>query len=347
VNKTNEAFSKNKSLLSQNGKKLSNETFINLSMFVVLIILFTVICFIVPNFFTISNIQNLVSNYWYIIILGVGVTFLLITGHFDMSIGGIIALAGVLSAYFCQSSVAAASSELSKGLGMSYGVGIALALLCCLGIGVINAFFIGKLKVASIIISLGTMSIARGIAQAVAQGAQRSTGLPDIYSFVGNASFVGSLKISVLIMIVIVIIAVFIEKKTNFGRKTYLIGANPQAARLSGIKVEKHIYMLYLFSSLLAGITGILLASEVNAGMSQRGTGNEFDALVIVLLGGTSINGGFGSVIGTVIGAFIIAVITSASTGMLLRPEWQYILKGVVTFLAIMAQRYALDKRNA
>jgi len=343
VNKTNDAL-KSRNL---SGKKLSNETFINLSMLAVLLVLFAVICFIVPNFFTIANIQNLISNYWYIIILGVGVTFLLITGHFDMSIGGIIALAGVLSAYFCQSNVAAASSDLSKGLGMDYGVAIGLALVCCLGIGAINAFFIGKLKVASIIITLGTMSVARGIAQVVAQGAQRSTGLPDIYQVVGNASFIGSLKISVLIMIVIVLIAIFIEKKTIFGRRTYLIGANQQAARLSGVKVEKHIYMLYLFSALIAGITGVMLASEVNAGLSSRGTGNEFDALVIVLLGGTSINGGFGSVIGTVIGAFIIAVITSASTGMLLRPEWTYILKGVVTFLAIIAQRYALDKRNA
>ncbi len=345
MNKINEALSQKE--LPRSGRKMSNETFINLSMLVVLLVLFTVICFVVPNFFSLSNIQNLISNYWYIIILGVGVTFLLITGHFDMSVGGIIALAGVLSAFFCQSNVAAASSELSRGLGMNYGVSIALALLCCLGIGAVNAFFIGKLKVASIIITLGTMSVARGIAQAVAQGAQRSTGLPDIYKVVGNSSFVGSLKISVLIMIIIVAVAIFIEKKTTFGRRTYLIGANQEAARLSGVKVEKHIYTLYLFSSLLAGITGILLASEVNAGMSSRGTGNEFDALVIVLLGGTSINGGFGSVVGTVIGAFIIAVITSASTGMLLRPEWQYILKGVVTFLAILAQRYALDKRNA
>lgn len=342
MNKINDAVMQK---LPRKGK-MSNESFINLSMLAVLLILFTVISFIVPNFVTLANIQNLISNYWYIIILGVGVTFLLITGHYDMSVGGIIALSGVLSAYFCQAK-GAASSELANGLGMNYGLAVFLALLCCLGIGAINAFFIGKLKVASIIVSLGTMSIARGIAQVITQGAQRSTGLPEVYKVVGNASFIGSLKIAVLIMIIIVVVAIFIEKKTTFGRKTYLIGANQEAARLSGVKVEKHIMILYLVSALLAGVTGIILASEVNAGISYRGSGYEFDALVIVVLGGTSVNGGFGSVVGTVIGAFIIAVITSAATGMLLRPEWQYILKGAVTFLAIMAQRYALDKRSA
>jgi Ribose/xylose/arabinose/galactoside ABC-type transport systems, permease components len=324
---------------------MSNESFITLSMMGVFLGLFALACILVPNFYRGQNIVNLVTNYWFVIMLGIGVTFLLITGNFDMSVGGIVAMTGVLSVYFCQAANVS-QSELANGLGLPYGVAIALALVAALLIGAINAFFVTKLKVASIIVTLGTMSISRGIAQIVTQGAQRNTSLPDIFSKVGNITVVSSIKLAVIIMVVFVIAAVVIEKRTVFGRRTYLIGANKEASRLSGVKVGQHVTILYLTSALLAGITGILLASEYISGTSNRVMGSEFDALVIVLLGGTSIAGGFGSVSGTVIGAIILAVVTSSATGMLLRPEWQFILKGAVTFLAIMAQRFALDRRK-
>ena len=326
--------------------KMSNESFINLSMLVVLIVAFALASICIPRYFSMDIVLNLLANNWYIVILGIGVTFLLTTGNFDMSVGGIIAMSGALSAYFCQTQQEG-FSELATGLGMDYGVSVVLALLASLAIGAINAFFIARLKVASIIVTLGTMSIARGVAEVVNQGAQRSAGLPEIYGVVGNWTLFGPIKIAVVIALVLVLLALFVEKKTTFGRRTYLIGANQEAARLSGIKVERHITLLYLLSSLLAGITGIILASESRAAISTRGEGFEFNALVVTLLGGTSINGGFGSVAGTVVGAFILGVIASAATSLLLRPEWQFILKGVVTFFAILAQRYALDKRNA
>jgi ribose/xylose/arabinose/galactoside ABC-type transport system permease subunit len=136
------------------------------------------------------------------------------------------------------------------------------------------------------------------------------------------------------------------ERKTVSGRRTYLIGANRMAARLSGIRVERHLTGLYLLSSLLAGITGILLASEFKAGVSSRAMGYEFDALVVTLLGGVSIAGGFGSVLGMFVGAVLLSVMTSSATGLLLSPNWQFTLKGVVTFVAILAQRFALDRRK-
>ncbi len=326
--------------------KMSNESFINLSMLVVLVLVFALASLFIPKYFSIPIVLNLLANNWYIVILGIGVTFLLTTGHFDMSVGGIIAMSGVLAAYFCQTQKAG-FSELATGLGMDYGISVALALIGCLVIGALNAFFIARLKVASIIVTLGTMSVARGVAEVLTQGAQRSAGLPDVYGVVGNMTLIGPIKIAVVIALVLVLLALFVEKKTTFGRRTYLIGANLEAARLSGIKVERHITLLYLLSALLAGITGIILASESRAAISTRGEGFEFNALVVTLLGGTSINGGFGSVAGTVVGALIIGVIVSAATSLLLRPEWQFILKGVVTFLAILAQRYALDKRSA
>ena len=328
------------------GIRMSNESFITLFMIGVLIALFGAACVVVPNFYLPQNMINLLTNNWYIIIVGIGVTFLLITGNFDMSVGGVIALTGVLSVYFCQGANVS-RNELANGLGLPYGVAIALALLGAMSVGAINAFFIARLKVPSIIVTLGTMMLARGTAQVITRGAQRNTSLPDVFGVVGNMTIQGtSIKVSVLIMVALVAAAFVLEKLTVFGRRTYLIGANPEAARLSGIKVARHLTWLYILSALLAGITGILLASEFKAGVSSRATGYEFDALVISLLGGVSISGGFGSVLGMFVGAVILSVMTSSATGLLLSPDWQFTLKGVVTFLAILAQRYALDRRK-
>jgi len=325
--------------------KISNEAYLNRVMFLVLILLFALASIFIDKFFSTATALNLIANNWYIVILGIGVTFLLVSGHLDMSVGGIVAMAGVLSAYFVQPANEG-FSELGQGLGMPYGVAIILTLLVCLCIGLLNAIFIAKMRVASIIVTLGTMSIARGIGQIAALGAQRSAGLPDLFGVIGNVPLFGPIKIAAAIAAILVVIALFIEKKTSFGRRTYLIGANREAARLSGVKVELHIGLLYMLSALLAGITGILLASEMKAGISTRGTGFEFNALVVTLLGGASIDGGVGSVLGMVIGALILGVVSSAAYGLLLRPEWQFILKAVVTFLAIIAQRYLLDQRN-
>ena len=326
--------------------RMSNETFVTLFMIGVHVVLFLIFCLFVPNFFTPKNIINILTNNWYIVIIGIGVTFLLITGNFDMSVGGVIAMTGVLSVYFAQASNVS-RNELANGLGFPYGVAVALALLCAMGVGGVNAFFVTKLKVPSIIVTLGTMMLARGIGQVVTQGAQRNTSLPDVFGVIGNAAIPGTtLKISVLIMVVLLIIAFIFERRTVPGRRTYLIGANQEAARLSGIKVTRQLAFLYILSALLAGITGILLTSEYKAGLSGRAMGYEFDALVVTLLGGVSIAGGFGSVLGMFVGAILLSTMTTAATGLLLSPDWQFTLKAVVTFVAILAQRWALDRRS-
>ena len=131
-----------------------------------------------------------------------------------------------------------------------------------------------------------------------------------------------------------------------FGRITFWLGSNPIAARLSGIDRSRHLTYLYLFSAAIAGIVGILLSSEFKSGYSNRGMLMEFDALVISLLGGVSIVGGFGSVVGMFFGAIILAIVTSAATGMVLSPDWQFTLKAITVFLAIVTQTWALARRN-
>jgi len=329
------------------GSKISDESFITLFMVGVLILVFVIASLVVPNFYKPQNIFNLITNNWYVIVLGIGVTFILITGNFDMSVGGNVALTGVLSVYFCQG-VNVSQNPLANGLGLPYVVAVGLALICAMGVGAVNAFFIAKLKVPSIIVTLGTMMLARGAAQVITQGAQRNTSLPEAFGVLGSIGIPGtSIRLPLLIMIALIILAYVFEKKTVFARRIYLIGANPEAARLSGINVSKYLTALYILSGLLAGITGILLASEFKAGVSSRAMGYEFDALVIALLGGVSIAGGFGSVLGMFVGAIILSVVTSAATGLLLSPDWQYILKAIVTFIAILSQRFALDKRKS
>ena len=273
------------------------------------------------------------------------VTFLLVSGNFDLSVGGIVALSGVLAVWFSQATGGA--NALASGLGFPYW----LAVLCAIGgavaIGGLNALFVVRFRIPSIIVTLGTMMLARGIAQVITQGSQRNTNLPDAFGVLGNLTMFGtSVKLPVVLMAILLLIAIFIEKKTIFGKLTFWIGANPVAARLSGIDRARHVMYLYLFSAAVAGIVGILLASEFKSGYSNRGILLEFDALVIALLGGVAIAGGFGSVVGMFFGAIILAIVTSAATGLVLSPDWQYILKAIAVFLAIMTQTWALARRN-
>jgi ribose transport system permease protein len=324
---------------------MSDEALITLLVAGVAIGLFLAASILVPNFFQPLTMLNLVTNNWAIISLGVGVTFLLVSGNFDLSVGGVVALSGVLGVWFAQS--ADGGNPLSTGLGFPYWLAIVCALAGALAIGGVNALFVVRFRVPSIIVTLGTMMLARGIAQVITQGSQRNTNLPDEFGLLGNLTMFGtSVRLPVILMIVLLLVAVFIEKKTAFGRLTYWIGANPVAARLSGIDRARHLTYLYLFSATVAGTVGILLASEFRSGYSNRGTLMEFDALVTALLGGVAIAGGFGSVIGMFFGALILAVVTTAATGMLLSPDWQFILKAVAVFLAIVIQTWALARRN-
>jgi ribose transport system permease protein len=324
---------------------MSDETFITLLVAAVATGLFVIASALVPNFFQPLTMLNLVTNNWAVISLGVGVTFLLVSGNFDLSVGGVVALSGVLAVWFAQS--ATGGNPLSTGLGLPYWLAIVSALVGALAIGGVNALFVVRLRVPSIIVTLGTMMLARGIAQVITHGSQRNTNLPEEFGYLGNLTMFGtSIKLPVVLMVTLLVVAVFLEKKTAFGRLTYWIGANPVAARLSGIDQARHLTYLYLFSAAIAGTVGILLASEFKSGYSNRGTLMEFDALVTVLLGGVAIAGGFGSVIGMFFGAPILAVVTTAATGMVLSPDWQFILKAVAVFLAILTQTWALARRN-
>lgn len=324
---------------------MSDEMFITSLVAAAALFLFFLASVFVPNFFQFQNVVNLVTNNWAVISLGVGVTFLLVSGNFDLSVGGIVALSGVMAVWFAQSGDGA--NALSTGWGMPTWLAMICALLCAILVGAVNAAFVVGLQVPSIIVTLGTMMAARGVAQVVTQGSQRNTNLPADFGVLGNMSMFGtSIKLPVVLMGLLILIAVFVERKTIFGRLTYLVGENPVTSRLSGVDNARQVVKLYLFSAAIAGAVGILLASEFKSGFSSRGTLMEFDALVISLLGGVAIAGGFGSVIGMFFGAIVLATVTSAATGLVLSPDWQFTLKAIAVFLAIMAQTWALAWRH-
>ena len=196
-------------------EKMSDEAFITSLVAGVAIILFLIASIMVPNFFQWQNVVNLVTNNWAVIALGIGVTFLLVSGNFDLSVGGIVALSGVLSVWFAQSPDGA--NVLSTGLGLPYPVAIACALAGALAIGGLNALFVVRFGIPSIIVTLGTMMVARGIAQVITHGSQRNTNLPEEFGFLGNLSMFGSsIKFPVVLMGVLLLLAIFVERKMVF-----------------------------------------------------------------------------------------------------------------------------------
>jgi len=323
---------------------LSSENFMNLIMLGVLVLFFIAASIIVPTFFDLNGLINVISQQSYLIIVAVGISFLLITGNFDLSVGGIAGAAGVLVAYFSQAKETGSSSAIANGLGMNFYLAIVLTLLICMVIGAVNAYFIVKMKIGSVIVTLGTMYISRGIAHVVSQGAQRNVGLPANFGILGKLRLFDLFSLPVLIMIVAVVIAFIIQKRTIFGRNLYYIGSNKITAQISGIKVDKHVALLYVVSAFLSGLTGIILASRFFSGRSMGAEGYEFDALVVALLGGMSITGAFGGVMNVLIGAFILGILSTVLNQLGLPPDVQIVSKGVIITISILAQRWAISR---
>lgn len=319
-------------------KSVSKQSKLTLIMLTVLIAMIITLALIQPSFLNSTNMRNVINQQSILIMVGLTVTFLMITGNFDVSIGSVIGVSGVMCAWFCRSAEAG-------GLGLPFATAILLASLVGLGIGALNALLVVKLGMASIVATLGTMSIARGIAYIFAEGSMIEVGLPAEFRIFGQAEIGGFFTIPVIITIGLILTFVFIQSKTVFGREIFYIGSNRKAAELSGVKVNRKISMLFMLSGLIAGFAGVLLASKLGAGDCKVGVGYEFDAVVAVVLGGTSIEGGSGSVVGMVIGVFIIGVMQNALNLFAASPEWQVIVKGVVIIAAILLQRAASKEK--
>lgn len=291
-----------------------------------LLVLCIIISIIAPRFLTVSNISNVLTQISVNAIIAAGMTFVILTGGIDLSVGSILAICGALAAALTQSTGNAA-------------IGVGAALLVGAAIGLINGIIISKGKIQAFIATLATMTIFRGVTYVYTNGTPVS-GLGANFMRLGNDKFIG-IPIPVIMMIVVFAICFYILSHTRYGRYVYALGGNEDSARLSGINTLKIKTWVYAISGIMAALSGIIVTSRIGSASPNAGSGFELDAIAAVVLGGTSLAGGEGSIMGTVIGAIIIGVLNNGLNLMDVSPFYQLIVKGLVILLAVM-----IDKKN-
>ncbi|MCY9665804.1 ribose ABC transporter permease [Paenibacillus alginolyticus] len=296
-------------------------------MFIILIVMILGLSMASEVFLTKENLLNIIKQVSVNVILAAGVTFVIISRGIDLSVGAILAVGGVVAASIVKQDIGSTLTAVS--LAVAAG-GI---------LGYINGFTISRLGVAPFIITLAMMTIARGLAYVYVDG-RPIVALPKSFLFLGQGNFL-SVPISIWIMMIIILLSHLILRYTIFGRYVYYIGGNEEAARVSGINVKRIKTIVYVISGLFAGLGGAILASRINSGQPQAGMSYELDAIAAVVIGGTSLNGGVGTIPGTIIGALIIGVINNGLNLLNVSPFYQMIAKGLVIAGAVI-----LDMRS-
>ena len=302
--------------------KLSSGFLQKMVIFGVLLLIIIVLSFLSKSFLTVTNLNNVTRQVAFVVITGCAVTPLMISGNFDLSIGSVLGLTGMLSALFVTQSIPLWFS-------------IILSTLVGSAIGLLNGLMVVKLRIPSIIATLGTMYAARGLALVISGGNSIHMGLGKNFTLLGRG-YLGGIPIIFIIMILTIFLFYFIESKTILGRYTFAIGGNKRTALLSGINVGSIIILLYFLVGTLTGFSGTLMASRLGVGQAMVGSGFEFDVIVAVVLGGTSIEGGEGSIFGMLIGAFIVGFIANGLNLMGIHSFYQSIVKGVVLVGAVL-----------
>jgi ribose transport system permease protein len=309
------------------------------------------------NFLTVRNSQNILLAITPVLLLGLGQTFVIINAGIDLSVGWVMSLASVLSALAIR-----ASFDSGLPLFPSVVIGFLAAVAGAGAVGLINGTIIAKLKVPAFIVTLGTSFIVRGIGLLMSENTT-VIGLPAGIRAYGNEALIYLIRgeggglyflappeltgemlrrmdrilaYPVVVTAVVVAIAVFILKKTQFGRHTYAIGGNIEAALRAGIPVDRRIIQIYMLSAITAGIGGFLSTLRFTAGSAVIGDPLLLSSIAAVIIGGVSLFGGAGSVMGTVIGSLIIAVLTTGLVMLNVQAFWQFIVVGVVVIVAVL-----------
>lgn len=309
-----------------------------------------------PNFLTANTLLLLAKHVALYGILAIGMTYVIITGGIDLSVGAVVGLAGMIAGGMIQNGVTVEA----MGVTMYFDVPLVVffTLLAGATIGALNGFIITKFNVAPFIATLGTMYIARGIAMLHSNGATYSNIIG--HEALGNtgidffATRLMGIPVGAIILAIIAVIAAFLLNKTTFGWHIFSIGGNEKAAKLSGVKVDKVKILVYVFSAVLAAIVGIITASQLEAAHPATGETWEMNAIAAAVLGGTSMMGGIGTIGGTIVGAFVIGVISDGMVMCGVSEFWQMIIKGLVIVLAVIIDQFqrkmeakmALQARN-
>jgi ribose transport system permease protein len=293
---------------------------------IVLVIVFTVLS---SAFFTGYNAINIARQCSINLILAVGMTMVILTGGIDLSVGGIMAIVGTFVA-----------SLLSQGLPLAPV--ILIGLLIGIAFGMFNGVCVAFGKIPPFITTMATLSIARSLAL-IYSGGYPITGMPKNFTFIGSGS-VGVIPVPVIIAAAIAIFGVFLLRKTVLGRYIYAIGGNEDATRLSGINVKFWTVVTYSLHGLLTGIAGIVLTARMNSGQPTMGQGIELDIIAAVVIGGTSLSGGEGGLLGTIIGTLLITVLNNGLTLLNVNSYLQGLLIGIVILISVFIDKRRKDR---
>lgn len=294
--------------------------------FIGLLILCIALSILNDSFLTSSNLLTVMRQVSINALIAFGMTFVILTAGIDLSVGSILALAGVICA------------ALITG-GASGEIALVLTLLAGAVMGCINGLIITKGKAAPFIATLATMTIFRGLTLAYTEGRPISGLKSDVFELLGNGYIFRLIPIPVVVMFVVFGIAWFILRRMAFGRHVYAIGGNEEASRISGVRVDRVKTLVYGISGTLAAFAGIILTSRLNSASPTAGIGYELDAIAAVVLGGTSLSGGRGWVIGTLVGALLIGVLNNGLNLLGVSSAYQLVVKGVVILFAVLIDR--------
>ena len=272
-------------------------------------------------FLTLANASNLARTLAVVGIASIGMTLVLVTGGVDISVGSVAALSGVLASLFW----------------LEFGIPLALStLLALLGgalIGLINGLIITVLKINPLITTLATFSIVRGLAFVISEGQTNLLSDP-AFNFIGRGSIIG-IPFSLVVMALLYLLFGFVLRSTPFGRNLYAIGGSPEKSRLAGIDVNRHLLIAYTVCSFLAALAGIVIASQLATSAPRAATGLEFTVITAVVLGGTSLAGGKGTLVGTLVGVIILRVLDNGLVLMGVSSFYQEVARGVVLLVAV------------
>lgn len=290
---------------------------------------FAIICLVLslttPGFFSLQNVTIILRQVSINGILAIGVTFVIIAGGIDLSLGSVVAFTGVIAALFAHPGE------------FPLMVPLAMAVLAGLAIGGLNGLVITRGSVAPFIVTLGMMTIARGLAL-VASGGRPVTDLSDGFNFIGGGDLLG-IPVPILIFAAVILASAFVLNKTRIGRYMYAVGGNEKAAYASGVRVNTVKLIAYMICSGLAAVAGIVLASRITTGQPNAGIAYELDAIAAVVIGGTSLAGGTGGIGGTVLGVLLIGVINNGLDLLNISSYYQQIIKGAIIIAAALIDR--------
>ena len=287
--------------------------------FFTLIALFVILAIASPNFLTATNLTSVARQTAVINIVALGMTVIIISGGIDLSVGSILALAGLLGAMSMQ----------AHGIAAGVVVGLSVGTAC----GLANGLMITSLKISPFIVTLGTMGIYRGLALIISKGLPVHE-IPDSFSYLAEGSLLGIPFVLWILLLCAVAVHVILEH-TRLGRYAFSIGSNPEAAYYAGVPVRFHTTAVYAIAGLLTGLAGMIEASRLMTGQPTGGQGYELTAIAAVVIGGGSLRGGEGSVLGTLVGAFIMGLLANGSDLLGTNPYWQQVIIGAVIILAV------------